>query len=115
MSCSNALIGQLINTGSRAGDLTLAAMLYLVPIALLLVVLFLLLRMWRVRLPGLRKLPKTDKEKLGAVELTLKGAALCILGIVFPPLIVIGLVPLYYGARKLAAIRLGIMLTEEDR
>ncbi len=82
---------------------------------LLVIVAIWLLCMWRARLPGLRKLPQTDAEKLHAVELTLKGAVLCTLGIFFPLLVLIGVVPLYYGVRKLAANRLGLGGTEEEK
>jgi hypothetical protein len=79
---------------------------------------------WRRRVmqrgyPGLlvylRELPRTDEEKLDALELALKGAGLCILGILFPPFIVIGLVPLYYGCRKLGALRLGVFADSCDK
>jgi hypothetical protein len=72
---------------------------------------------WRGRVrrrgyPGLRaylrELPHTDAETLDAVELTLKGAVLCILGLLFPPLVLIGAVPFYYGARKWASAAMGI-------
>jgi len=63
----------------------------------------------------LRELPQTEQEKLDAVDLTLKGVVLCVLGLLFPPLVVIGLVPLCYGLRKLAAVKLGIKGYEEDR
>jgi hypothetical protein len=56
----------------------------------------------------LREFPQTEEEKLDAVELTLKGVAICALGLLIPPLVLIGLVPLYYGARKLACVTLGI-------
>jgi hypothetical protein len=78
---------------------------------------------WRSRVrrrgyPGLRAylrdLPQTDDERLDAVDLALKGMVLCVLGVLFPPLIVIGLVPLYYGLRKLAAVRLGIKARTAD-
>jgi hypothetical protein len=78
---------------------------------------------WRGRVrrrgyPGLgaylRELPQTDEEKLDAVELTLKGAVVCIIGLLFPPLVVIGAVPLYYGARKWASVALGIAGPKDD-
>jgi hypothetical protein len=78
---------------------------------------------WRRRVrrrgyPGLlaylRELPMTDEEKLDAVDLTLKGGAICVLGLLFPPLVLIGLVPLYYGARKLASVSMGITGAEDD-
>ena len=55
----------------------------------------------------LRELPMTEEEKLDAVELTLKGVAICVLGLLFPPLVLIGLVPLYYGGRKFGVSDLG--------
>jgi hypothetical protein len=72
---------------------------------------------WRGRVrrrgyPGLRaylrELPQTKEQKLDAVELTLKGIVICILGVLFPPVVLIGLFPLYYGARKVASVSLGI-------
>jgi len=72
---------------------------------------------WRTRvrqrgydglLPYLRELPWTDEQKWDAVELTLKGLVLCLLALLFPPILLIGLVPLYYGLRKLAAVKLRI-------
>jgi hypothetical protein len=62
----------------------------------------------------LRALPQTEEERLDAIDLTLKGVVLCVLGLLFPPLVVIGLVPLYYGLRKLAAVRLGIKDSAQD-
>jgi hypothetical protein len=62
----------------------------------------------------LREVPQTEAERLEAVDLTLKGVVLCVLGLLFPPLVVIGLVPLYYGLRKLAAVKLGIKGYEEE-
>jgi len=59
-------------------------------------------------------LPQTDEQKFEAVELTLKGAVLCVLGLVFPPMILIGVVPFYYGLRKLAAMKMGITGAEKS-
>jgi hypothetical protein len=56
----------------------------------------------------LRELPQTQEDKMDAVELTLKGVVICALGLLIPPLVLVGLVPLYYGARKLASVTLGI-------
>jgi hypothetical protein len=63
----------------------------------------------------LRELPQTDAEKLDAVELTLKGVVICLLGLLFPPILVYGLVPLYFGTRKLAGVRLGIKDADEGQ
>ncbi len=62
----------------------------------------------------LRELPQTEEEKLDAVELTLKGVAICVLGLLIPPLVLIGLVPLYYGARKVASVTLEITGAEDN-
>ncbi len=110
---------------SAEGVLRLAQGIFLFFFVLL--VLFILfvapILIWRSQLrqrgyPGLRaylrELPKTDLEKMDAAELTLKGLVLCVLGLLFPPLVVIGLAPLYYGMRKLAAVQLGIKQSPED-
>jgi len=98
--------------------------LILVLFGLLVLPILIWLRIWRgrVRRRGyaglgayLREVPQTEQEKLDAVDLTLKGVVLCVLGLLFPPLVVIGLVPLYYGLRKLSAVKLGIKGYEEDR
>ncbi len=79
---------------------------------------------WRNRVirrgyPGLRaylrELPRTEEETLDAVELTLKGIAICVAGLLFPPLVLIGLVPFYYGARKWAAAAMGIAGADDAR
>jgi hypothetical protein len=116
--CNMVLLAQLINVPANdswrllliigGGFLLFAAWIgvFLVPVLI-----------WRnsVRRRGypglrayLRELPQSEEEKLDAVELTLKGVAICAVGLLFPPLILIGLVPLYYGARKLASVTLGI-------
>jgi hypothetical protein len=116
--CNILLLAQLVNMPSKdslqlllvigGGFLLFAAWIavFLVPVLI-----------WRrgvVRrgYPGLRaylrELPQTEEEKLDAVELTLKGVAICAVGLLIPPLVLIGLVPLYYGARKVASVTLGI-------
>ena len=60
----------------------------------------------------LRDIPRTDAEKRTAVEMTLKGLVLCLSGIVAPPLVLIGVFPLYYGARKLAMAWLGLEILD---
>jgi hypothetical protein len=62
----------------------------------------------------LYELPKTDEQKLDAIELAIKGAVLCILGHLFPLFLLIGLIPLYYGARKLAAIQWGLAKAADE-
>lgn len=57
--------------------------------------------------------PQSDEEKRDAVDLALKGLVICIVGIVFPPFILIGLVPLFYAGRKLAYSQLGLGLVDD--
>jgi hypothetical protein len=55
-----------------------------------------------------RAVPREDVEKRDAVDLTMQGAVLCLLGIGFFPLMLIGLFPLYYGGRKLILLGLDL-------
>lgn len=61
----------------------------------------------------LRAAPLSDEEKRDAVDLTLKGVVLCLLGLVFAPLLLVGLVPLFFGARKMAYGSLGLGLVDD--
>ena len=45
----------------------------------------------------LRAAPRTDEERRNAVDLALKGLVICLLGLLVPPLLLIGLFPLFYG------------------
>ena len=60
----------------------------------------------------LRAVPATDAQKMDAVDLSLKGGVMIILGVLFPPLIFVGLVPLYYGLRKITMTLMGLGLTD---
>ena len=60
----------------------------------------------------LRAIPATDAQKLDAVDLALKGGIITIFGILFPPLIFVGLFPLYYGSRKITLTLMGLGLTD---
>jgi hypothetical protein len=89
--------------------------LFTVAAGIMVGLIWLPLRIWRraVQRRGypslkvyLREVPHCPEERLDAVELTLKGVVICVLGLIFPPLCLVGLVPLYYGARKLAAMTL---------
>ncbi len=122
--CSALLFAQAV--GMSAEDIV--RLEYVLYGGLFLVVLFLLgcvlpVVLWRRRLqrrgyPGVRayflELPRTDAEKMDAVELTLKGVVLCCLSLLFPPLIILGLFPLYFGIRKLASSQLGIKSLEAN-
>jgi len=61
----------------------------------------------------LRSVPRSDDEKRDAVDLALKGLVLCLLGVVFPPVLLIGLFPLFYGGRKLAYAWMGLGLLDD--
>ena len=63
----------------------------------------------------MRAVPHSDKEKMDAVDLTLQGVVVCFLGLLFPPLLLIGLFPLFYGARKLVYVSMGLGLVARCR
>ncbi len=56
----------------------------------------------------LRAAPATDEERRDAADLTLRGVVLCLLGFIFPPLLLVGVFPLFYGARKLVYASMGL-------
>jgi hypothetical protein len=55
-----------------------------------------------------RAAPQEDAEKRDAVDLALEGVVLCLLGVAFFPELLIGIIPLYYGTRKLMLLGLGL-------
>ena len=59
--------------------------------------------------------PRTDEEKRAAVDLALKGLVICLLGLILPPVLMIGLFPLFYGARKIAYASMGLGLVDDAR
>ena len=61
----------------------------------------------------LRAAPRTDAEKQDAADLALKGLVFCILGMLFPPFFLIGLMPLFYGGRKLVYASMGLGLVDD--
>ena len=61
----------------------------------------------------LRAAPQTDAEKRAAADLALKGAVICLLGFIFPPALLIGLFPFFYGARKLVYAQMGLGLLDD--
>jgi hypothetical protein len=63
----------------------------------------------------LRAAPRTDVEKRDAVDMALKGLALCVLGLLFPPFVLAGLFPLFYGGRKMAYSSMGLGLVDDAR
>ena len=61
----------------------------------------------------LRAAPRSDAEKKDAADLALKGLVFCVLGVLFPPFILIGLIPLFYGGRKLVYASMGLGLVDD--
>jgi hypothetical protein len=61
----------------------------------------------------LRASPHSDAQKRDAADLTMQGVVLCVLGAVFAPFVLVGLVPLFYGGRKLAYALLGFGLVDD--
>jgi hypothetical protein len=61
----------------------------------------------------LRAAPRSDLEKRDAADLALKGAVFCLLGVVFSPFVLIGLIPLFYGGRKLVYASMGLGLVDD--
>jgi hypothetical protein len=47
--------------------------------------------------------------------MALKGLALCVLGLLFPPFVLAGLIPLFYGGRKMAYASMGLGLVDDAR
>lgn len=62
----------------------------------------------------LRAAPRTDAEKRDAADLALKGLVLCLLGMIFAPAMLFGLVPLFYGARKVVYASMGLGFADQD-
>ena len=61
----------------------------------------------------LRAAPRTDEEKRQAVNLAVRGLGWCLVGILFPPLVLVGVVPFMYGTRKLFLAWLGVGIVDE--
>jgi hypothetical protein len=61
----------------------------------------------------LRAAPRTDEEKRDAVDLALKGLVICLLGLLIPPLGLIGLFPFFYGTRKVVYGLMGLGIVDD--
>jgi hypothetical protein len=57
--------------------------------------------------------PRTDREKRDAADLALRGLVWCLLGLVVAPCVLVGLVPLFYGGRKLMFTSMGLGLVDD--
>jgi hypothetical protein len=60
-----------------------------------------------------RAAPRTDDEKREAVDQALKGLVICLVGLMFPPLLLVGVVPLFIGGRKTLFASMGLGLSDE--
>ena len=61
----------------------------------------------------LRAAPRSDAEKRDAADLALKGLVVCVLGQLFGPFVLAGLIPLFYGGRKLVYASMGLGLVDD--
>jgi hypothetical protein len=61
----------------------------------------------------LRAAPRSDAEKRDAADLALRGVVFCALGLLFPPAVLVGLIPLFYGGRKLVYASMGLGLVDD--
>ncbi len=102
------------------GDLIFASVLLMVAIAVVAVVRLFRRQQVKARDYGyrsmsayLRAAPRTDEERRDAADLALKGTVICLLGLIFSPLLLIGLFPFFYGARKLVYAQMGLGLVDD--
>lgn len=61
----------------------------------------------------LRAAPRTDEEKKYAADLALKGLVICFFCVFFGPFLLVGLVPFFYGARKVVYALMGLGLVDD--
>lgn len=61
----------------------------------------------------LRAVPRSDEEKRDAADLAMRGLVLCLLGLLFAPIVLVGLIPLFYGGRKLMYASMGLGLVDD--
>ena len=115
------LIMMLVAVRAGANTLVVVGLLAVLVLGVLLALVTLVMRESRkARRAGyasfwayLAATPKTDAEKRAAADLALKGVVICFLGLLFPPLILVGLVPLYFGARKVIHVSMGLGLVDD--
>jgi hypothetical protein len=97
---------------------------FVVPVVVAAVFMVRLLRKQRLKALGggyaslsayMRAAPRTDAEKRDAVDLALMGLVFCLLGLLFPPVLLVGLFPLFYGARKIVYASMGLGLIDDAR
>jgi hypothetical protein len=69
---------------------------------------------YKSRAEYLRAVPRSADEKLDAIDQVCKGLVVCLLALMFPPLLLIGLFPLFYGARKTISVCMGLGPSEDS-
>jgi len=62
----------------------------------------------------MRAVPRTDEQRRDAADLAMKGLVICVVGIILPSLVLAGLIPLFYGGRKLAYASMGLGLLDDS-
>lgn len=102
------------------GDLLIGSFLLIVVAAVVAVVRLFRRQQMKARKYGypsmgayLRAAPRTDDERRDAADLALKGMVICLLGLIFPPLLLVGLFPFFYGARKVVYAYMGLGLIDD--
>ena len=102
-----------------AAELIIVSMFLLVPIAVVALTYFSL--GGRAKRLGyesmrayLRAVPRSDEERRDAADVAVRGLVLCMLGVLIAPIVLIGIVPLFYGARKLAYASMGLGLDDVE-
>lgn len=61
----------------------------------------------------LRAVPRTDEERRDAGDLALRGLVLCAFGLFFAPIMLAGVIPLYFGGRKVVYALMGLGLVDD--
>lgn len=81
-----------------------------------------ILKRWRLKAKAagypslstyLRAAPQTDLERKEAVDLAMKGLVMFLIGLFFPPLLIISAFPLFFGLRKIAYWSVGVGILDE--
>jgi hypothetical protein len=113
------------DAGGRLMSVSLALLVTLLVLGVLIAIVLVTIALWRrVRrnvekfgyaslFAYLRAIPRTDVERRDAVDMALVGVVLCVIGVVFPPLLLVGLFPLFYGGRKVGYLILGLGLLDD--
>ena len=61
----------------------------------------------------LRAVPRSDREKQDAINFVLQGLVICVFGLLIPPLVLIGVFPLFIGVRKLLSALVGLGFVDD--